>query len=262
MTLDRVAAVKGERDAIVSFLHTLSEEDWNRPSACAGWTVKDVVSHMGAAAHGFFTPWVLGLLASKDVEAHNDADVEKRRSWEPAKVLKEYEKWSQRAGVAHAALQKPGLRSLPIKLAEVGTYPAYLLTSAIVFDSGLHLRHDMASALGRAVPACDANALAITLEWMFAGLSGMTGQGLSWLQGPVEVNLVGAGGGTWTVAPGKKGKVTVTAAAAPDAVARIEGDAATFPVWGTRRQAWRDAGLSLKGDEDLAIRFLDDLVII
>jgi uncharacterized protein (TIGR03083 family) len=262
MTLDRVAALKAERNAVVSFLHQLEESEWSRPSACERWTIKDVVSHMGAAAHGFFTPWVVGLMTNGNVEAHNDRDAEKRRTWEPKKVLAEYEKWSKRAAVAHAALQKPGLRALPIRLAEVGTYPAYLLTSAIVFDSGLHLRHDMAGALGRTASPTDANRLGCTLEWMFAGLSPMTGDALSWLEGPVEVNLVGTGGGTWTVSPGKKGRVEVSDGNAPDPVAAVEGDAATFPVWGTRRQPWRDADVSLKGDEEIAARFLDAMRII
>jgi uncharacterized protein (TIGR03083 family) len=262
VTLDRVSAVKSERDAVVAFLHGLSDADWDKPSQCEGWTIKDVVSHMGAAAHGFFTPWVVGLIVNGDVEAHNDRDAEKRKSWAPAKVLKEYEKWSKRAGVAHAALQKPGLRALPIRLAEVGTYPAALLTSAIVFDSGLHLRHDMAGALGIEVAPRDANALAVTIEWMLAGLPVMAKDELGWLDRTVELNLVGAGGGTWAIAPGKKGVVTVTEGHATDPAATIEGDAATFPVWGTRRQPWREAGLSIKGDEAFGERFLDGMRII
>lgn len=262
MTLDRAAAVNAERAAIVSFLRQLDDADWERPSRCEGWTIKDVVSHLAAAAHGFFTPWVVGLLFDNDVEKHNDRDAEKRRGWEPGKVANEYDKWSRRAGVAHAALQKPVLRALPIRLAEVGVYPAYLLTSAIVFDSGLHLRHDMASALGRTASPTDANRIGCTLEWMFAGLSPMTGDALRWLERPVEVNLVGAGGGTWAVHPGKKGRVSVSEGPAVDPVASIEGDAATFSVWGTRRQPWREADVSLKGDEGTATRFLDDLRII
>ncbi|MGZ4752599.1 MAG: maleylpyruvate isomerase family mycothiol-dependent enzyme [Oryzihumus sp.] len=262
MTLDRVSAVKAERDALVDYLHTLTDEEWALPSRCEGWTVKDVVAHMGAAAHGFFTPWVVGLIANGDVEAHNDRDAEKRRSWEPKKVLAEYEKWSKRAGVAHAALQKPGLRGLPIRLAEVGVYPAQLLTSAIVFDSGLHLRHDIATAVGREAAPTDANRIGVTLEWMLAGLPTMSKTELAWLDRTVELNLVGPGGGTWAIAPGKKGLVAVTAGQAPDAATSIEGDAATFAVWGTRRQPWRDAGLSIKGDEDLGTRFLDAMRII
>lgn len=262
MTLDRVAAVTSERTAVLTFLHDLTDAEWDEPSRCAGWSVKDVVAHMGAAAHGFFTPWVVGLLTNGDIEAHNDRDADRRRGWEPKKVLAEYATWSKRAGLAHAALQKPGLRRLPVRLAEVGTYPAALLTSAIVFDSGVHLRHDIASALGRAVAPGDANCLAVTLEWMFAGLSPMSGDRLSWLDRPVQINLVGAGGGSWTVTPGRKGRVAVTPGPATGPAATIEGDAATFPLWGTRRQQWRDADVSLKGDEELGTRFLDTMRII
>lgn len=262
MTLDRVAALKTERAAALSFLKELSPAEWATPSRCDGWTVQDVVAHMGAASHGFFTPWVVGLIASKDVEAHNDRDAEKRRSWEPAKVLKEYERWSGRAGVAHAALQMPGLRSLPIRLAEVGTYKAKLLTSAIVFDTHLHVRHDIATAVGKNLGPSDANCLAVTLEWMLAGLSPMTGQGLSWLKDPVEISLVGAAGGTWTVAPGAKGRVVVTEGRTGDTAATVEGEAQDFPLWATRRSPWREADLLLKGDEELATRFLDNMRII
>jgi len=262
MSRDRVAALKAERTALLRFLDSLDEQDWAAPSRCEGWTVQDVVSHLAAASHGFFTPWVLSLMASKDVERHNDADTVKRRSWEPARVRREYEVWSKRAGVAHAAIQKPVLRRLPIKVAEVGTYPAYLLTSAIVFDTHLHLRHDLATALGKPVDPSDANRLSCTLEWMLAGLAPMTGDALSWLDAPVEVNLVGPGGGTWTVSPGTKGRVVVTDGGTPGTAVTVEGDADTFPLWATRRAPWREAELSLKGDEDVATRFLDDLRII
>jgi len=51
------------------------------------------------------------------------------------------------------ALQKPGLRSLPIKVAEVGVYPAAVLTSAFVFDHTLHVTYDIAAALGVPPPS-------------------------------------------------------------------------------------------------------------
>jgi uncharacterized protein (TIGR03083 family) len=263
MTLDRMSALKSERALTVDFLATLSEQEWNAPSLAAGWTVKDVVSHMGGAAHGFFTPWMIGLLANGDIEKHNDRDVEKRRDWAPAKVQKEFVNWSKRAGVLHALLQKPVMRSAPIRLAEAGVYPGALMTSAITFDTGLHLRHDIAGALGRTVADRDANVAAVSTEWMMAGLAPMSDQRLTWLDRPVELNLVGAGGGTWTIAPGgKKGRVKVTTGGATDPVASIEGDATTFPLWGTRRQEWREADLSLKGDEDTGAKFLDTMKII
>ena len=73
--------------------------------------------------------------------------------------------------------------------------------------------------------------------------------------------LVGPGGGTWTVSPGKK-RVSVTAGGAADAAATIEGPAASFPVWGTNREPWREAGVAIKGDDEIGMKFLDTMRII
>jgi hypothetical protein len=223
--------------------------------------VQDVVSHMAAASHGTFTPWVLKLITGKDVEAGNNADAEKRKAWSPAKVLQEYEVWSKRLAAVQGLLQKPPLRALPIRVADVGTYPAKMLTSAFVFDHGLHARYDIASALGREMPDPDANRVAVSNEWMLAGLGTMSGDRLSWLDQRVQLDLVGPGGGTFTVAQGKK-KVVATPGASTDAAVVIEGPAESFPVWGTGRESWRSAGVALKGDEELGIRFLDTMRII
>jgi len=56
LTLDRAGALKAERDLCVDYLQSLSDEEWDMPSLCEGWTVKDVVGHMGAISKGFFTP--------------------------------------------------------------------------------------------------------------------------------------------------------------------------------------------------------------
>jgi hypothetical protein len=45
-------------------------------------------------------------------------------------------------------------------------------------------------------------------------------------------------------------------------VAHITGLAEEFPVWGTRRQPWRDHDLKLEGDEAYATRFLDAVKIV
>lgn len=261
MTLDRAAAFSGERAKILALVQDLRPEEWAAPSSCPGWTVRDVVSHMAAACHGTFTPWVLKLVAGRDIEAANERDAQKRRSWEPARVLREYEVWGRRVEPVMRLMQKPGMRSLPIRVAEVGAYPARLLTSAFVFDHGLHARHDIATALGRSMPAMDPNALAASLEWMLAGLPVMSGDRLAWLAAPVELSLVGDGGGTWTIAPDGK-RVRVSNGGSGGASVTIEGPAAQFPVWGTARESWRAAGVAMKGDEQTGARFLDTMRII
>ncbi len=261
MALDRAAAFKTDRTSILALLHDLSDDEWAAPSKCEGWAVRDVVSHMGAACHGSFTPWIIKLLAGKDIEEANNRDAEKRKSWEPAKLLREYEVWGNRVVPVMKLVQAPGMRSLPVRVAEVGAYPAKMLTSAFVFDHGLHARYDIAAALGRTMPPQDENQLAVSIEWMMAGLSPMSGDRLDWLASPVEFTLAGPGGGTWTVAPGKK-RVKVTAGGSPGATTTIEGPAATFPAWGTNREPWREAGVAIKGDDEIGIKFLDSMRII
>ena len=39
-------AIRRERLGLVDWLRQLSPSDWNRPSLCAGWTVKHVVAHL------------------------------------------------------------------------------------------------------------------------------------------------------------------------------------------------------------------------
>ena len=46
MGVDRTALATGERRDLADFLETLTPEEWDRPSLCQGWTVRDVVAHM------------------------------------------------------------------------------------------------------------------------------------------------------------------------------------------------------------------------
>lgn len=262
MGIDRVGALRAERNAIVDFCRDLPPEAWDQPSRCEGWTIKDVVAHMGAAYHGTFGTWVVKLMRSNDVEAGNDRDAEARRDWPAEKVFDEYVKWSKRFLAIGGSLQAPPMRAIPIRLAEVGTYPAKMLASALTFDHHLHLRYDMATALGRPVAAPAPGVLAVTLEWMWAGVPGMSVEELAWLDRSVSVTLLGDEGGTWSVVPAGDGRVKVVQGPVDDAAARITGDAETFPLWATRRQPWRDSSVKVEGDEDLGTRFLDTLRII
>ena len=148
MDVNRIAALQAERNEVVDFCKALSPEDWSRPSRCEGWTVQDVIAHMGAAFHGTFTPWVIKLMRTNGLERNNDADAELRRDWAPEKVFQEYEKWSKRFLAIQPLLQHGPGRAIPIRLGEMGTYPARLLASALTFDHYVHLRYDLATALG------------------------------------------------------------------------------------------------------------------
>jgi hypothetical protein len=217
---------------------------------------------MAAAYHGTFGPWVVKLMLSKDVEAGNDRDAEKRRDRSPDKVLTEYTVWSKRFLAIGGSLQHPPLSAVPIRLAEVGTYPARMLASALTFDHYVHLRYDIATALDRpARPVAD-GVLPVVLEWMWAGMPTMSRTTLAWLDRSVTVSLVGDEGGVWSVVPGKGDRVKVVDGGVDAAAARITANAEGFPVWGTRRQSWRDASVDVEGDAEFGAHFLDTMRII
>jgi len=185
--------------------------------------------------------------------------VEVRRDRNPGQILAEYRRWSRVFGATIPALVRAPLHGVRIPLGDLGRFPMRLLPSALVFDHHTHLRHDIAPALGRPVPATDANRMAALLEWMTAVLSNQlmrTRPG--WLDRPVSITLTGPGGGSWLFGPSG----SVTAGGTESAAARITGVALEFPEWGTRRVAWRERGVDIAGDVDYGTRFLDAVNVV
>src|SRR4029077_4041375 len=133
-----------------------SDEDWQRQSAAAGWRVQDVVANMGSAYRALVGPAALELMRSNDIERTNDALVDQRRDWLPTRVIAEYERWSQVMLRLIGPVSRTPLARAPMRLAELGRFRVSQLLCAIVFDTHTDLRHDIAPALGRAVPDSDA----------------------------------------------------------------------------------------------------------
>ena len=260
MASNRVAALRAEREEVLAFCRRLAPEEWETPSGCPGWSVKGVVSHMGAAFHGCFTPWFFRIMRTDNVERSSDKDVAQRASWEPAKVLSEYERWSGRY-LAIQGLTRP-LGGVKIPLGELGKYPLGIFPAAFTFDHHTHLRHDMAEALGKTPPPTDGDRMTVVLEWMMAGLPQMCREAMTIVKQPLDLTLKGPGGSTWGLTPSESGLLEVTPGGTPRAKAEIIGVAREFVVWGTKRRPWGDHDVKIKGDEEFATRFLDALNIV
>lgn len=56
MAVSRVSVLKDEAQRFISYLQTLSSQDWSHPSACQGWTVADVLGHLAGQD---FSPRIL-----------------------------------------------------------------------------------------------------------------------------------------------------------------------------------------------------------
>ncbi len=108
MTDGELAAALGATwESIRNLLSQLSEEDWERPTDCPGWTVKDQVSHLSTFELQWFlrgeTP-AFDRTSSPELYAHvqnelgeqNEAWIAERRSWPPADVVAEFERVTEK----------------------------------------------------------------------------------------------------------------------------------------------------------------------
>jgi uncharacterized protein (TIGR03083 family) len=256
---DRLAALRRERAELIRFCRDLDDAQWRTPSKAAGWRVQDVVAHVGSACHSLFTLASLKIVRSSNIERTNDGFVDARRAWAPTQTLSEYERWSRVLITMAGTISRTPLAGLKVPLAELGKFPAgLLLTGAMTFDHHMHLRHDIAPALGLPTPDSDGNRMAVVLEWMLAVL---TNQLLvtrpAWFERPVGITLRGPGGGSWVI--DARGAAQGHADAG---VAHIVGIAPEFPEWGTKRVDWRSRDVTVNGDVDYGARFLDAVNII
>ena len=89
--------LRAERAALLPILHRTPERAFDRPTACPGWSVRDVLAHCAAA---------LSRVATGNLHAftpaHNEVDVADRRGWPLADVLSELSAGYQEAGEAIA----------------------------------------------------------------------------------------------------------------------------------------------------------------
>jgi len=260
-----VDGFRAEREAILTIAKGITAEEWLLPSACEGWTVRDVVGHMACTLHGVIDPAFLPDTTSGTERAMEPA-VAERRSWPIEAVIEEYESYSEQAANVFASVQDAPLSETMLPMGELGTHPISILPSTFLFDGYTHLRNDILSPSGsidRPQPPRDEMRLRPTIEWMLAGLPWMCADALGGIvDRPIVVELDGPGGGTWTIAPGgDEGRVAVREGASRDAAATVHSTDHDFVIWGTRRAAWRDL-VKVEGDQAYAARVLDAIKII
>lgn len=259
----RIAALRTERDAVYEFCKSLTSDEWDAPSRAAGWRVRDVVAHLGATAHSFFTPGLLAIMRTKQIELLNDDDVEARADRPPAALLDEYVKWTGRAANLLRLGAAGPMGAIRIPLGELGHFPLRIMPSTAIFDWHTHLRHDIAPALGKPAPPTDDRRMTAVIEWMTALLAESHQQQLNWLREPIALTLEGLGGGTWRIEPdtGRR-SFRVTPSSGGQVAAHVTGLSEEFPIWATTRRSWRDCDVAITGDEQLAADVLDSINLV
>jgi uncharacterized protein (TIGR03083 family) len=88
-----VRLLRAEHDQLLPILHRTSEAAFGNPTACPGWSVRDVLAHCGAA----LTRAATGRLHAFTPEL-NELDVAQRRDWPLPRLLSELERGYLDAG--------------------------------------------------------------------------------------------------------------------------------------------------------------------
>jgi uncharacterized protein (TIGR03083 family) len=80
--------VHAEREALIAFLESLHEEQWEKASLCEGWNVHDVVEHLIDTAKTTRLNFMVGLAAAGfDFDRQNAKGVARERAATPVQTL-------------------------------------------------------------------------------------------------------------------------------------------------------------------------------
>jgi uncharacterized protein (TIGR03083 family) len=231
-----IEALQEEREVVLGICAGLSEADWAAKSGCPGWSVQDVISHLGA---GY---WMVADPSSRPgedglpFERAQDAVIAARRHLSAAETVADYEDISTKAIEILAGLLG---NDNEVPLGDLGTFPAGILPNAFCFDHYAHSRLDLFPPRGPLTgepPPAGALTLRPALDWAQAALPQQNGKVLAELAGPVAAVITGPAARTIQIGP------------PGDPVAWITSDAGAFLTWVTQRATPEEAGAEMSGD--------------
>ncbi|GAA2868244.1 maleylpyruvate isomerase family mycothiol-dependent enzyme [Pseudonocardia halophobica] len=127
---EKWAVIAGRRRELADLLAGLHEEEWERPSLCSEWRVRDVAAHVALTPQ---SPGMLRILAA-GVRAGGDLQAVNRD-----------------LSLAHARRPTTELVAELRELADSRARPAITTLDNLLFDVLVHVQ-DIALPLGRAVP--------------------------------------------------------------------------------------------------------------
>jgi uncharacterized protein (TIGR03083 family) len=232
---DAIDAIKADRAALIGICRGLTDEQWQAPSGCEGWSVQDVVAHLANTFWGVVDASKLPDTAGQPMERAMEAGVAARRGLSPAAVLADYEQVSETGMIKLAELAALDIE-MPLG-EDVGTYSTQDAPSAYVFDHYTHIRADLFAPRGPLAgdpPPSDELRVAPTLEWIDVALP--------------QQNRFAVGECTLEIQVTGTGARSIKFGSGPSA-ATICSDAPALVRWITQRGSWADLGVQASGDE-------------
>ena len=256
MTQEAVEALRTEHDTILAAAESWAPDQWEAPSACAGWRVQDLMVHMATVLQQVVDPSTLPPVdQSLPFERQLDQMVDALRELTPDEALSRYRDVGKRAIDALEGLQA---MDSPIDLGELGTFPLHMLANAYAFDAYTHMRADLLKPRGPIdgeVPPATDGQLNASMDWMFTGMPTMSRATLEPIKETVNMSIDGPGARTVNVTAG-----SVEEGSSPDAAATITSTAPDFVLWATKRES-PDGRVRIEGDQEVGKRFAEALNI-
>jgi len=156
---DQLVPVVRQRQRLAKTLAELAAADWNAPTRCQGWTVRDVVAHM-ITVNGFWQMSTIAGLAGEPTRVLENFDpaatppliIEPMRTLAPSEVLEQFISSNDAYLDVISALDSAGWSTLGESPA--GHVPIRLLAQHALWDCWVHER-DIALPLGFAPPTED-----------------------------------------------------------------------------------------------------------
>jgi uncharacterized protein (TIGR03083 family) len=236
-----IQALEADRKELLALCSGFGDAEWKAESGCEGWSVQDLVAHLGALFWLTVDPAGLpDTAADLPTERAQDVFVEARRSWSPAEVLADYEAVSTEALDRLTGLEG---KDFEVPLGDLGTYPALMVSNAYAFDHYTHIRVDLFAPRGPLTgepPAADELRLAPAIDWIEAALPQQNAERLASLGGTLDLVLDGPGGGAIHLGTGP-GR------------AEIRSTTASFVRWITQRTSWEDEGVQAEGNPPMLV---------
>jgi uncharacterized protein (TIGR03084 family) len=239
-----LAALAGQHAELSSLIAPIGDDDWRRPTPCAGWDVADVVVHLAqsdelaiGSLEGRFDERLAALADGLGPAGSVDEGVDRmvaRERGQPGAVVRE--RWETTTATLRRLLEgaDPGTRVTWI----AGELTVRTLATTRLAEAWIH-SGDVAAALGVTLAPTDRLFHVARLAWRTLpyalGRDGRT------LAGPVAFELRAPDGSSWDFVPDE-----------PPATV-VRGDAHELCLVAGRRVDARDTSLQAEGPDAEAV---------
>lgn len=264
MSLAGISGMRAAAGDLIEVARSLNAAEWQAPSAATGWSVHDVVSHVGCLLELLQAAVGGEDLPDSGIESLNDMMVAERRGWDTARTLNNVEKQLEQAITVFTPLQEPSMAAMETPMFNLGTYPLHAITDMFTFDMTTHLRYDILAPRGpinRQLPPLDETCLGPSVSWLLGGIAKMQPDLAGHLTAPLALHLIGPGARNLLIRA-QAGNIFVDPLRSSDeAAATLRSSTGDFLAWSTARLPWRTL-VTIEGDQSAATTFLDAINLI